>query len=66
MVQLRVTKSLKALVAAVDQVDLAALVPPPMPRLPRFKLNVVAAVLMLTKMFSIDWAVRAQLVQASI
>lgn len=49
------------MLAAVDQVVLAALVPPPMPRLPLL----VPAASMLTRMFSIDWAVRAQLVQAS-
>jgi len=61
MVQPRLTKALYALVAAVVQVDWAALVPPWRLRLPLL----VLAVLILTKMFSIDAAVRAQLVKAS-
>ena len=56
MVQPRPTKALYALVAAVVQVDWAALVPPSRLRLPLL----VLAVLMLTRMFSIDAAVRAQ------
>ena len=61
MVQPRPTKALYALVAAVVQVDWAALVPPSRLRLPLL----VLAVSMLTRMFSMDAAVKAQALKAS-